>query len=319
MPGMQSKDSIINILYVNIRGQTKFHLDKQLQLQETVKRLNCDIIHLQETNIEKNTFKNCDFIMNNYSVISNNSINGYGTSSLIRNEMKADNISFDTEERVIVFDINNITHCNVYMNAGTDSPSRASRENYFSEIIPNLLVKRCCSGYAGGDWNCIIDKKDATSHESAKMSPSLSRVCKTFSWFDCHRIVHPSSEDFSHYYKVGGSVNATRIDRQYSWGNLEVINSKYIPLAFTDHFGLLSQNKVPFILLYKNIPRHPSSFKISNEISRDPFFIQQVSQSVSEWKKILSNGLDILKWWDLVVKPGLRRIAVQRNRQLRKD
>ena len=75
MPSMQSKDSIINILYVNIRGQTKFHLDKQLQLQETVKRLNCDIIHLQETNIEKNTFKNCDFIMNNYSVISNNSIN----------------------------------------------------------------------------------------------------------------------------------------------------------------------------------------------------------------------------------------------------
>ena len=316
---MQSNDNIINILYLNIRGQTKFYLDKQLQLQETVKRLKCDIVQLQETHIEEDTFQNCDFIKNNFTVISNNSTTGYGTSSLIRNELKAENIIFDTEGRVIVFDINNITYCNVYMNAGTDNTSRASRENYFSAIIPNLLVNRCRNGYAGGDWNCIIDKKDATNHENVKMSPSLSRMCKLFSWHDSHRSVHPSAEDFSHYYNVGGAVNATRIDRQYYWGNMEVIKSEYIPSAFSDHFGLLTQVKVPYLILYKNIPCHPSSFKISNEISRDPLFIEQVSKSMPEWKKVLSNGLDILIWWDLVVKPGLKSIALERQRQLRKD
>ena len=144
--------------------------------------------------------------------------------------------------------MNNIVHCNVYMNAGTDAASRTSRENYFGEMIPNLLVNRSLSGCIGGDWNCIIDKKDATNHENAKMSPILSRLCRSFSWYDSHRLIHPSTEDFSHYYTFGESIGATRIDRQYIWGNVDVIKSEYISSAFSDHFGLLTQIKVPCLL-----------------------------------------------------------------------
>ena len=97
-----SSFSTLTILYVNIRGQTKFYLDKQLQLQEMIKRFNCDIVHLQESHIEDDTFSKCDYIRNNYSVISNNSTTGYGTSSIVKNEIQVENISFDTEGRVIV-------------------------------------------------------------------------------------------------------------------------------------------------------------------------------------------------------------------------
>ena len=38
-----------------------------------------------------------------------------------------------------------------------------------------------------------------------------------------------------------------------------------------------------------------------------------------EWRKILSQGLDELTWWELVVKPGLRNIGVKRKRELRKE
>ena len=152
-------DNTVTILYLNIYGQTKFYDHKQFQLQEMVQKYNCDIVHLQEVYISDDTLSNCHFIRNNFQVISNNSTSGYGTASLVRNDMKVENISIDTRGRLIIFDINNITYCNVYLDAGTDNDSRTSRENYLGETIPNLLINHCDAGYAGGDWNCIIEKR----------------------------------------------------------------------------------------------------------------------------------------------------------------
>ena len=61
----------------------------------------------------------------------------------VKNDLKVDNISFDTSGRIIVFDTDNITHCNVYLVAGTDSISRSAREQYLGETLPNMLVNRC--------------------------------------------------------------------------------------------------------------------------------------------------------------------------------
>ena len=80
-------DSILSISYVNIRGQKGFHLDKQLQLEDFIKRNNCDIIHLQEAHIEENTFSECNFIESNFSVLINNAENKYGTASLVKNDL----------------------------------------------------------------------------------------------------------------------------------------------------------------------------------------------------------------------------------------
>ena len=117
----------------------------------------------------------------------------------------------------------------------TDASSRAARESYCGEVLPNLLLNRCSDGCIGGDWNNIIDKKDATKNPASKLSPNLLRLSKTFDWRDSHRDIFPHAEHFSHYYDQG----ATRIDRQYCWGNLSTSKSVYIPVAFSDHFGLL--------------------------------------------------------------------------------
>ena len=111
----------------------------------------------------------------------------------------------------IVFDIENTTFGNVYLETGSDGISRAARENYCSEVLPNLLLNRCDAGCIGGDWNAIVDKKDASNNAAAKVSPSLTRLCKTFKWSDSHKLVCPSTQVFSQYYKQ----SATRIDREY--------------------------------------------------------------------------------------------------------
>ena len=43
-------DSSINlkVVYMNIKGQTKLTLDKQLLINDTIRQYDCDIVHLQE-------------------------------------------------------------------------------------------------------------------------------------------------------------------------------------------------------------------------------------------------------------------------------
>ena len=35
-----------------------------------------------------------------------------------------------------------------------------------------------------------------------------------------------------------------------------------------------------------------------------------------KWKEVRDCGLDILTWWELVVKPGIRRLAMERSREI---
>ena len=298
---------------MNTYGQTKFTLNKQMQIEEIVKKYKCDIVHLQESHIEDHTFDTCSFIKNNYYILRNNSMSEYGTASLIHNDFKVENECYDSNGRVIVFDIQNVTFCNVYLEAGTDALSRAAREKYCGELLPNLLVNRWSSGCIGGDWNNIIDKKDATNNASSKMSPNLARVVKTFNWCDSYRATSPVNSVFSHYYKDG----ATRIDRQYSWGEALPELTEYIPLAFSDRFGLFTVVNAPIESSRPKYKYSPKSFKIRNNVSCDPLFKKSVASEMIEWKKVKDCGLDTLTWWELVVKPGIKRIAMSRDREIK--
>ena len=310
-----SNKNIIRIAYINTYGQTKFTVQKQIQIEDFVKKYKSDIIHLQESHLDAESFKHCRFISNNYRVLCNNSPSGYGTTSLVRYDLTVENDFYDTNGRLIVFDIENITFGNVYLEAGTDAVSRAARENYCGEVIPNLLVNRCQAGCIGGDWNSIINKSEATNNTASKMSPNLARLCKTFKWSDSYKARVPNSSEYSHYYKQG----ATRIDREYHWGDITVRKSEYIPLAFSDHLGLLTEVMVPFSLKRDCFSYGPRSFKIRNNVASDPLFKISVADSMIQWKKIKEGGLDVLTWWELVVKPGIRKIAGTRSREMNKE
>ena len=118
---MMNLNNELNILYLNIFGQTKLPLEKQSQISDLIKFYHCDIVHLQEIDIEETTFQTCPFITNNYTIISNNSLTKYGVASLVKNDWNVTNVSFDTEGRLIIFEIESVTFGNVYFPAGTDS------------------------------------------------------------------------------------------------------------------------------------------------------------------------------------------------------
>ena len=194
---MEPTDSIIVVAYLNCHGQTGLNLSKQLQIEDFMKCYEIDILHLQETFIEDDTFSECKYISSNFITIHNNSHNKYGTASLVKSNLPAEDIILHESGRIILFNIGNVTFGNFYLPSGTDGQSRASRENFCGEIIPTLMINSKPGGVIGGDWNSIIAKEDCTRYPEAKMSPCLKRVVSAFSWKDVFRALHPEDKAFS--------------------------------------------------------------------------------------------------------------------------
>ena len=136
MNQFQENNSNLRIMYLNTQGQTKFTHEKQLHIKDLICEHKCDILHLQEVEIDSDSFSRCPFITNNFTILTNNSSTTYGTASLICNDLEISNVSFDTEGRIIVFDVGPLTTCNVYLTAGSDAVSRSLREKILCRDSP---------------------------------------------------------------------------------------------------------------------------------------------------------------------------------------
>ena len=284
----------INIAYINIRGQTGLEYSKQVQIEHFLKVYNIDILNCQEINITENSFENCNFINSLYDFISNNASNKYGTCCMVSNSFQPANIKFDTSGRVITFDIGDMTLANVYLPSGNDPAMRNSRENYAAETLPQLLLNSKDSGCIGGDWNSIIHAGDATKNQAQKMSPSLKRLASNFSWTDSFRYLHPNTPTFSRYYDSRHGEGATRIDRQYHWGNMVIVEVKYVGLAFSDHHGLIVKIKLPDSQAKLICPKSKPQFKAKPEVVRDKIFNDNLKLKFSAWTEIRQAGLDLM-------------------------
>ena len=313
---MNTNSRILTISYMNVHGQTKLPTVKQLQIEDFLKYNKIDILHLQESDLDPDSFSTCNFISSSFNIISNNSETKYGTASIIRSDLNFANVRCDTAGRAIVFDIGNTSFGNFYAQSGTDGQSRASRENFCAETIPNLLTNCQPSGCLGGDFNMIINKQDATAHQAAKMSPTFQRVVRTFNLADSYRELHPSTKQFSRYYGDSRSEGATRIDRCYHYGDITVKKAVYLPLAFSDHHAHVVTFELPDPFSRLLCPRAQPSFRIKAEVVRDEVFQQHLSEAMDIWQSVWSFGLEVLPWWENLVKPGIRKLALHRSREL---
>ena len=317
---MDPADNLLVVAYLNCHGQTGFNLSKQLQIEDFIKVYEIDILHLQETFIEDDTFSECNFIISNFTIIHNNSHNRYGTASLVKSCLPAENIILHESGRIILFNICNVTFGNVYLPSGTDGPSRNSRENFCGEIIPTLMVNSMLNGVVGGDWNSIIAKDDCTRHPEAKMSPCLKRVVTTFSWKDAFRVMHPGEATFSRYYsndRIGSG--ATRIDRCYLYGELQPTNAQYSSVAFSDHLSHIVSIKLPSSLVKHTSPKSRPFFKTRPDIVKDRLFKSRLRLRMIEWEQVKQFGVPILTWWEVLVKPGIRKLAIDRTKEVNRE
>ena len=182
-----------------------------------------------------------------------------------------------------------------------------------------MLVNRKMSGCIGGDFNCIISKADATKYPESKMSPCLARLVKTFNWTDSFRTLYPKAAVFSRYYESRGNSGATRIDRQYQWGEIVTVIAEYTSVAFSDHLAHTVKIKVPDMLSRMCSPRSRPIFKVREEVVRDEQFQMRLKLAMEEWKYVRMEGIPVLSWWEIIVKPGIRKLAIERSKEITKD
>ena len=131
----------------------------------------------------------CEYVQNKYSIIKNNAENDYGTDILVKNTLQIQDVSFDTEGRVIMLNTGNISIINIYPKAGTDAESRRQREELLANTVPNMSKYIKNNIIMGGDWNSIIECPDCTDFAEQKISPSLKRLIKMLKLQDAYRII----------------------------------------------------------------------------------------------------------------------------------
>ena len=316
--GFNISEESLKVAYLNIHGQTGLDICKQNQIAYILMKHDIDILNCQEINIDINSFKQPS-ILSSYNIIQNNAINKYGTAVLVKNHLNVENIRNDTQGRVIAFDIENLTFANVYLQSGTDGLSRQQRETMISERLPQLLVNRKDSGIIGGDFNCILKAEDSLNHPESKISPSLRRFIKLFNLTDSFRFLHPHQKVFSRYFNINGQNGATRIDRSYHWGGVAPSAGWYESVAFSDHLMYIVKLTIPNTMQKILSPKSRPFFKIKPEIIQDDKFKTDLQTAMIRWKEVKQAGLNILDWWELVVKPGIRRLGLSRSKEIKRE
>ena len=311
--------SYLNVGFINCYGQSGLKLEKIQQISKITRDYQLDIINMQETHCDADTFEHDDFLFNNFNLIFNNSPSKYGTSSLISSSLIYNNPRFDDTGRVIVFDVPDLslTIGNVYLPCGSDSTSKNRREDYCSRIIPSLLLDRLENGNVGGDWNSITNKRDCTKNPDVKICKSMKNMTDTLDLKDDFRTLWPNDKSMSHYYfhPIHGP-GATRIDRSYTYGGLKVATACYISASFSDHCVLIISLELPQNIGIFKAPKTFPHYKIKPYILSDPIFKQNLSVLVEDCVKVTDLNTSFLESWEWILKPGIIRLAKDRQREL---
>ena len=152
------------------------------------------------------------------------------------------------------------------------------------------------------------------------MSPCLAKLVQTFNMKDSFRFLHPRSSTFSHFYHtVQQGEGATRLDRSYNWGEITAMEARYVPVSFSDHLAYVVNYSLPVPMARILSPRSRPLFKIKPEVIKDQLFKERLADSMLDWQEVQDLGLDVLTWWELLVKPGIKKLAIQRSKEMNRD
>ena len=173
--------------------------------------------------MSEKSFIYCDYIIQNYNIIYNNNCTGYGVASLVHKRLAINNMLLHPNGRLILFDLDRVTHINLYLPAGQEAEARKSREDMISKDLPDYLLLAQADGVLGGDFNCVSNPQDLTHLVDHKISTNLQKLIRIKKMTDTFRHLQPKVKTFSHFYtwKCGdGSMKqgGLRLDRSYSLG-----------------------------------------------------------------------------------------------------
>ena len=318
MPKGLVPDRYLTVGSLNIRGQLTFGHSRILQLEDFVKQYNIDVLNLQETDFKEDVFQDNDFLFSNYQLIINNSPKGFGTATLLKNDLEFDNVKMDTCGRLISYDLTDIdiTGCNIYLQCGITKEHRESRDLYSSKIIPEIFHNRKHSSFITGDWNCIVSKTETTRNADNKISTVTQKMISTLGLVDSYRKIFPRDDKTMSFYYQYPSPGSSRLDRIYH-SNLEIASIGYIPCSLSDHMALVCSYIVP-ANRDTRLPKNKPYQKISEEVARDKVYNIRLKHCV-EGIMLIRENKDPQVTWEKMIKPSIKKLARQRSKEINEE
>ena len=98
-----------------------------------------------------------------------------------------------------------------------------------------------------------------------------------------------------------------------------MIEAKYEAVAFSDHMAFIVELEVPEEIEKMLSPKYRPVFKTSPEVVNDPLFKERLKLSMLSWQEVRERGLPVMKWWEIMVKPGIRGLAIDRSKEIKKE
>ena len=79
------------------------------------------------------------------------------------------------------------------------------------------------------------------------------------------------------------------------------------------------QVRVPQQLSRLISPKSKPLFKSKPEVIEDQVFQSRLRDKLQEWNEVKSFGLDVMSWWEMLVKPGIKRLLIERGKEINKN
>ena len=106
----------------------------------------------------------------------------------------------------------------------------------------------------------------------------------------------------------------------YHYGQLHILEAYYVGVAFSDHFALIVKFKLPENMSKLMSPKCKPLFKSKPEVIQDETFQKRLKLNFQLWLNVRQNtSLDILSWWELIVKPNIKKLLIERGRELNRE
>ena len=209
-------------------------------IEKLIKDNDLDVLHLQEIDSTEKTFIYCEFINQYFTLIRNNNSSGFGTATLVNKRFEVKDILLHPSGRLIMFNIEDTTHLNLYLQAGQSPEARQSREDMIGKELLDYLMLAKSKIILGGDWNCVCSPQDMTNNVDNKVSNKLVKIIKMKKMSDTYRSLFPKVRSYSFFYTWKGKndelrTGASRLDRSYTIGNITTKKSSYVTTSFSDH------------------------------------------------------------------------------------
>lgn len=272
---------------------------KLAALQQFVYESEADIVFLQEvltTTLHITGFQCFLNVAPEYST---------GVALLVRDGIPIQEVEKLESGRGIGCKIYDITFVNLYAPSGTSN--KLERTIFFTEDIIYLLRRNPQNIIIGGDFNCVLNRKDQTPNFN--FCKALHDLVKKMRFKDAWEVKYPTLVKFTFF----TSSSCSRLDRMYISDSLtdKVLVADVIPASFSDHSALS---------VTINLPRQPTKmyrnqWHLNTSLLKDDQLKDIIKESWTLCLRSINRYPSKSEWWTQFGKKKVRQSLISYSRQ----